>query len=357
MDQKLKTALEAATERVDPLLAAYLTKQTWPPTTRGDSPSLTGTVSHFILRGGKRLRPFLVYTGYQLLGGTQLANVDHLAAAVECLHAYFLIHDDIMDRSELRRNAPTVHTTYAAWARDRSIVNPDHVGTSFGILAGDLTQTYAFELARKVVAPPDVKDAIFDHLLKTTQQTIRGQVLDVSLSFQSPQSFADFEDVYALKTGFYSFANPLQLGALAAGSDEATLKMITDFALPAGVAFQITDDLLGLFGTPEQTGKDQGDLKEGKWTYVIFEALKRTSGADKATIERVFGNPAATPGAIDRALQVIDESGAREEARSEARKRTEQAKEQLAVFRVQNWHNPSIDILEELLAFILERSQ
>jgi geranylgeranyl diphosphate synthase type I len=252
------------------------------------------------LRGGKRLRAGLVATGYAARrGGSDFGGSVAVAVAVELLHAYFLIHDDWMDQDDLRRGGPTVH---AKLGRDFQSI---HLGDAAAVLAGD----YTLALATEVLARAKVSERrlvrLFGCFAQMQLDAIVGQQLDV-LSEDS-----DVAQIYRLKTASYTVLGPLRLGALLAGASVSESAALEDFAVPLGVAFQLKDDLIGVFDA-STSGKPLGsDIKAGKRTLLIQIAFERASPSGRRTLEGAFGNARAGQRALRGAIDVLESSGAR----------------------------------------------
>lgn len=253
-------------------------------------------------RGGKRLRPALVAVGYRVAeSDAPLELALEAGMALELLQAYFLIHDDWMDQDLERRGGPTVHTHLARRFHSSS------KGAAAAILTGD----YAVALATSVLADLDVPGRRLSSILHCFAEmqldAIAGQGLDVI------GRSGDLERTYQLKTASYTVRGPLVMGALLAGGPPPLLQTLERLSLPAGIAFQLRDDLLGVFGNPDRTGKQRGgDLKGGKRTLLIDHALRTTKDKDHALLQEVFGNPRATERQVERAIAVLESSGARQ---------------------------------------------
>jgi geranylgeranyl diphosphate synthase type I len=252
------------------------------------------------LRGGKRLRSSLVATG--LRAADERIALDpaiDAGVAVELLHTYLLVHDDWMDGDLVRRGGPSVHAQLARRFRSNKI------GDAAGILAGD----YAAALAAEALSRVDVAPARLPRLLACFAQmqldAVVGQQLDLLGS-------RDIETMYMLKTSSYTVRGPLQLGALLAGSSPRLATTLDRYAMPAGVAFQLRDDLLGVFGDPKLVGKPFGsDLKSGKRTLLLVEAERRARGPARSVLRRVVANPRASDVQLRRAVEVLESCGAR----------------------------------------------
>jgi geranylgeranyl diphosphate synthase type I len=257
----------------------------------------------YALRGGKRIRGALVMLGNEAAGGPGALDA---SVGIELLHAYLLIHDDFMDRDEVRRGGPTLHSSLARRAGA-------HIGGSVAILLGSLCQAWAYEL---VLAAPGRALEAAQVLTEALQDVIVGQALDLLAPLGPELPAAGVLDVQRMKTGSYSFELPLKLGATLAGASLEVLAALERYARPLGQAFQIADDLLGTFGAPEQTGKpNASDLREGKRTLLIARALETANAKDAAALRAGLGDPQAD---VEELRAILRRSGAVESARAEA---------------------------------------
>jgi geranylgeranyl diphosphate synthase type I len=257
-------------------------------------------LSDLCKRGGKRLRPALVMTGYRAAGGRGSALPLDVGVALELLQSYFLIHDDWMDGDLVRRGGPSVHALLSRRLRD------PHKGAASAILAGDYAAALALEVLSTLDVAPRRASALFASFAEMQLAAVTGQQIDLVGRAR------DIEAGYVLKTGSYTVAGPLKLGAILAGGSRQTLTVLDKVARPLGVGFQLRDDLLSSFGDPKRTGKPLGnDLKSGKRTVLLVEALRRARGAERAALLGVVGNAAAKAPELRRALSVLESSGAR----------------------------------------------
>ncbi len=271
-------------------------------------------------RGGKRLRAALVVVGQKAFERTRPARWDSAlacGAAVELLQSYFLIHDDWMDQDETRRGGPAVHAALTRKFRS------EHKGASSAILAGD----FLVALASKHFAAATQRSRQMPALMRCFADMQLAAVIGQQLDVVAKRPNA--ERVYELKTSSYTVTGPLTLGALLAGATRAKLNALAAFADPLGVAFQLRDDLLGVFGDPARTGKPAGnDLVAGKWTWLVENALSHGKPRHKRAIKAALGNPEATRAQLDDAHAALIDAGARDacEARiTELRAQSEQA--------------------------------
>jgi geranylgeranyl diphosphate synthase type I len=277
-------------------------------------------IRRLALRGGKRLRPALVVVG--LRSASPRAALDpalDAGVALELLHTYFLIHDDWMDGDRVRRGGPSVHVALAE--RFRS----EHKGNASAILAGDYAVALATDALSRIELPKASVREVFGAFAEMQLGAVAGQQLDMVGQGR------DVELGYALKTGSYTVEGPLKLGALLGGARSGTLEALARYARPAGVAFQLRDDLLSLFGDPAQTGKPlASDLMSGKKTLLLRLALRRAKPPERARIERVLGDPRAKEPALRSALSAIEASGAPELVEKRIAELSEQAVAQLS---------------------------
>ena len=226
--------------------------------------------------GGKRFRPALVTAAHDALGGTRSDAAAQVGAAVELLHTAFVIHDDVIDGDDLRRGRLNVSGTFHAYALASGAAPDDagEFGRTAGILAGDLALTAAIRAVATCGAPADVVHRLLDRFDVALHTTAAGELADVRLSLSVgtatlPESLTMEEQ----KTSDYSFALPLQAGALLAGADEDVLARLGEAGRMLGIAFQLVDDLLGVFGDPTRTGKSAtSDLRTRKQTPLLAHA-------------------------------------------------------------------------------------
>jgi geranylgeranyl diphosphate synthase type I len=257
----------------------------------------------FVRVGGKRLRPVVAHWAFVGAGGDPAdPRLVDLGAALELLHAFALVHDDVMDHTDSRRGAPTVHAAARARhaAGDR-IGDAGDFGDASAILVGDLAHAYADDLLRSA-----------DPALMPIWQELRvevnlGQYLDLEAAAAGDRSPATARAIARYKSGRYTIEHPLRLGAGLAG-DPALADALLAYGEPVGRAFQLRDDVLGCFGDPARTGKPVGsDIREGKATLLIAEAHARAGAADAARLDRELR---AVEPDTDAVLALIVESGA-----------------------------------------------
>ena len=273
------------------------------------------------LTGGKRFRAMFCYWGFGAVrppaDDAEETALVRAAAALELLHASALVHDDYMDASDTRRGRPSVHRAFTArhlaagWRGD-----PEQYGAAAAILLGDLLLSWADELLRTCGFPAEqVLDALrfFD---TTRSEVIGGQFLDVSVQARGAADVEQSMTVLRYKSAKYSVERPLHVGAALAGGSEGIVQTLTEYGVPLGEAFQLRDDLLGVFGDPEVTGKPAGDdLTEGKRTVLValaLEALRTTAPDAVKTLDESLGRR-LTGSEVAELQRVIVRSGAQAE--------------------------------------------
>jgi geranylgeranyl diphosphate synthase type I len=264
--------------------------------------------------GGKRLRPALLCWSFVEHGGGDPARVLGAGVALELVHTCALVHDDVLDRADERRGRPTVHARFAAdhARRDGAVGDSADHGRATAILLGDV----ALAAADGELLAADIDPAALRHahaaFTRLRVEVMAGQFLDVDAAARRETSRERSLRVATLKSARYSVGRPLELGALLAGADDAAGARMLAVGDPLGRAFQLRDDLLGVFGDPSVTGKPAAsDLAEGKRTLLVAEALARLDAAGQATLEAGLGDRTldATGAAALRGL--LEASGAR----------------------------------------------
>ncbi len=300
-------------DRVDKALAAFLAVQR--NRILAIDPALADVadaLEAFVLGGGKRLRPAFAYWGYRGAGGLDSDHVVSAVAALELVQASALIHDDLMDRSDTRRGEPAVHRRFAArhtragWRGAAA-----GFGDSAAVLLGDLALVWSDELLHSSgVELADLARArpVFDEM--RTEVTV-GQYLDVLTQATGDTSLERAGKVARYKSAKYTVERPLLLGAALAGAPAGLVAAYSEFGLPLGEAFQLRDDVLGVFGDPRVTGKPAGDdLREGKRTYLVAAAFAAAGPAERAELDGGLGDPGLDDDRVARLRAIIAGSGA-----------------------------------------------
>jgi geranylgeranyl diphosphate synthase type I len=269
-------------------------------------------LAEFTLRGGKRFRALLVLAGYHLATGKPPRPAIPAASAFEHFQTWMLVHDDIIDHSELRRGGPTLHRLFEReFSARQGLGSPEGYGAGIGITLGDLEEPFTVAALLEVpVAPARRMEAIREYV-RMTRETAYGQALDIrngSLPIAGVRE-ADVLAVHRYKTAMYTVAAPLRIGALLGGARPGLLADLESVGIDYGVAFQLRDDILGTGFDAGGSGKSANDLSEGKRTLLVVRAWSAADDAGRSSLSLVLGNPAATPDQLDAARAVIRATG------------------------------------------------
>ncbi len=331
MTEELRSMLDASSRQVDD----FITKL-FPDTVNQE---LREASMHLLSAGGKRLRPFLVLTSCELVGGEPDKAVP-FAAAIELVHNFTLIHDDIMDRDDLRRGVPTVHKIY---------------GTPMAILAGDTLFAKAFEALLRAsgdVPPRRLLKAI-EAVTKATFEVCEGQALDMEFSQRLRVSEREYMRMIEKKTAALMVAAS-EVGAIVGGGTSQKINRLRRAMRAAGLAFQMVDDILGLSADERKLGKPVGsDIREGKRTLITIYGLNRATREEREVIFRALGNSDATPEEIREAVGVLTRLGAIEYVSSMAEVYRQRARSELKKFNI---CSPRERLLA-LIDYIVERDR
>ena len=330
--------------RIETLLASERTR--W-AAVDSDLTDPLDALAGFVAAGGKRLRPAFCHWAYVGAGGADLAVTTDAGAALELLHTFALVHDDVMDDSPMRRGNPSIHAQFvdlhaaSGWRGESR-----RFGESVAILVGDLAFVYADLLLHGV---PDDAHRVFTELRIEVNV---GQYLDVKAGYDGYHERGRARRISVLKSGKYTVERPLHLGAALAGRLDELAPGLTAYGLPLGEAFQMRDDLLGAFGEPLLLGKPVGDdLREGKVTELVSAAREVASPAALAVLDRV-GAADLSDAEVRRVQEVLVETGARDAMETRIGQLTEAAIDALNGFDLAE---PATAELESLARYIAAR--
>ena len=307
------------------------------------------SLKELVFSGGKRLRPAFLHWAHVGAGGNpNSSKAIDVAAAIEMLHAFALAHDDVMDRSEARRGEPSIWQRFANLHEEhRWLGNSLHFGEAAAILVGDLAHVLADKLMSH--SSPIVLQLWEELRLEVNI----GQYLDVLSGAKGKFDHSSARKILEYKTGRYSVQRPLQLGAAVAGQYDELHKPLTDFGQPVGVVFQLRDDLLGVFGNAEMTGKPTGDdLREGKPTPLMAEAFAHASEQQRSILTKIGSNDLSEK-EISDIQEVVEETGAKSVIEQEIEELTDSALEILSTIRLEK---DASEALSELAHFVAYRT-
>ncbi len=303
---------------------------------KGNPKRLYDAAGHLIANGGKRLRPHMAIKSCQVLKG-KTSNAMPAASAVEMIHNFSLVHDDIMDNDEMRHGVPTVHKKF---------------GMSIAILAGDVLFSKAFQVIADSRLSANATAQLVSRLSKACVDICEGQLLDVKMAEERKiPSQTEYIAMIGKKTAAL-FDVSCAMGAICATNKTTDISNLSSFGRNLGIAFQITDDLIGVMGDPKITKKPVGnDLREGKKSLPILMAIRLAKGNDKKIILKSFGNPKISRKDLGKSVEVIRSLGIEQDVRKQALKYAEKAKKSLT-----KYSGPAKIELISLLDFVVKRN-
>ena len=303
---------------------------------KGNPKKLYDAAGHLIVNGGKRLRPYMVIRSCQILGGKS-STAMIAASAVEMVHNFTLVHDDIMDNDEMRHGVPTVHKKF---------------GMPIAILAGDVLFSKAFQIISESKLSPNANTHLISRLAKACVDVCEGQLLDIKMADEKRiPTEAEYIAMIGKKTAAL-FDVSCAMGAICATNKPKDISNLSDFGRNLGIAFQITDDLIGVMGDPKVTKKPVGnDLREGKKSLPILMAIKLAKNNEKKIILKAFRNSKISKKDLNKAVEVIRSLGIEEKVRNQALKYAEKSEKSLIKYK-----GTAKMELTALLDFVVKRS-
>ena len=326
-----------------------------------DVADLTGPV-RTLLQGGKRLRAGFAYWGWRAAGQDDHEGAISLAAAMEFFQAAALIHDDVMDDSETRRGQPAMHRALSrAHAERLWHGEPDRFGVAGAILAGNLCLGWCDDLFADSGLPPQALEAARPVFERMRGQLMAGQFLDIVTSMRPWHDLDDAEriersrHVITYKSAKYSIEHPLLIGATAGGASQHDLDALSRYGVALGVAFQLRDDVLGVFGDPDVTGKPAGDdLREGKRTVLIARTLAGADDVSSTQVDQWLGAPDLGTAEVEAFRELIISTGALEGVERDIAEGAAAARSALA--EASGVPEPARTVLAELIDLTTARS-
>jgi geranylgeranyl diphosphate synthase, type I len=306
---KPTTPDDIARRVTDELLAYFDAERV---TLEPEAQPLLDELESLVTSGGKRLRPRFCYWGHRAAGGADSAEIVRVGAALELLHTMALIHDDVMDRSDVRRSRASTFRALAelsAGVEHRG--DPKRFGASAAILTGLLGFALADRLFRSSGFDGPRMAAAADRYDRLRTTAIAGQYLDLLAAHRGDADEATARRIAVLKSGSYSVADPLVIGALLATDDDRVIAPLESYGLALGEAFQMRDDVLGTFGDEQKTGKGRdGDIREGKQTVLLAKARAAAGNEQRTILDTYVGNADASTAEIELVRRAIVDTGA-----------------------------------------------
>ncbi len=313
-----------------------------------------------LISGGKRLRAGFCYWGWRGAGGQDEEVAVQAAASLELFQAAALLHDDVIDDSDIRRGLPAAHRRFEALHRDEGWQgDPRRFGLAAAVLAGDLCLSWSAGLLSQAATglPTGRREAGRAVYEQMTTQLMGGQYLDVLTQARplGDDALERARRVIRFKTVRYTVEHPLHLGARLAGADAGLLDAYSAYAGTVGEAFQLRDDVLGVFGDPAMTGKPSGDdLREGKRTVLLALAHRAATGKQRTTLDALVGDPGLDREGVDAVREVLVSTGALAEVEQMIARLAEQGRAALVDAPVTQ---PARDVLRDLVDVATRRTR
>lgn len=310
-------------------------------------------VSH----GGKRLRAAFTYYSYLMFGGKDLSEITKTTIVPEILHSYLLAHDDFMDNADLRHGEPTLQKIYFDKEKNNPLaVDAKHFGNSMAVNIGDTMCHLALEIMTDSNFNPEFKIKAMKKIHRQFANTGYGQILDCYASLLNDVDEDYVLQVQYFKTGKYTYETPLHIGAILAGANDDDLEVLTKYAVPGGIAFQIQDDILGMFGDEQKLGKPaDSDMKEGKKTLLTIKAYEKANDEQKAILNNALGNVDATSEDLEAVRKIIIETGSLDYSKNKALELVAEAKKALEDNDKGNWVSDGRAFLDGVADYMINR--
>ena len=313
-------------------------------------------LGHFLLDSGKRLRPLFATIGFLGAGGELSPEIIKATSSLELVHVCALIHDDVMDASDTRRNAPAIHKQFEALHDSEHLHgSSSQFGVASAILLGDLALVWAAKALHESGAPSQNILRALPFYDEMRVELMAGQYLDMYEQALASESVERSLKVARFKSGKYSIERPLHFGAsLAPEFSAQVIESYSNYGLPLGEAFQLRDDVIGVFGDPEKTGKPAGDdLREGKRTVLVATTLSKVNVIQRTEFLQLFGRKDLDLSQIETLRSIIVETGALAELETIIEEMTFKAQNALATGGI----TPSaVALLEEMAIAATQRT-
>lgn len=316
------------------------------------SPFLFKTIKDFVLRPGKRIRPILFVIGYLGYAKKEAKNLYSSALSIELLHDFMLVHDDIIDKSDTRRGEPSMHETLNRYLKNSK--NAKFNGQDLTIVVGDIMYAMAIQAFLAINEDMQRKEIALKKFIEAAVYTGSGEFIELLYGIKEAGD-AKREDIYKIydyKTAYYTFSTPLTSGAILAGAKKDQVNKLFKYGIYLGRAFQIKDDILGLFCDEKKIGKSSfTDLREGKKTILIWYAYNNSTDKIKSTIKKILSKPGIDKNDLTLMRELIEETGALGYAKKEIKQLSSKA---LSISAACGMRKPCIELLNNYSQKLLE---
>jgi len=316
------------------------------------SPILFNNIKEFILRDGKRVRPILFIIGYLGFKNKPASGLYRSAISLELLHDFMLVHDDIIDKSGIRRGKPSMHALlnrHLAGCR-----NLKFNGQDLAILIGDVMYALALDAFLSVKEKPKHKELALKKLISAALYTESGEFIELLLEIKPIEQVTknDIYKIYDYKTANYTFASPLTMGATLAGAEHKEINKLLKYGMCLGRAFQIKDDIIGTFSESTDIGKSNlTDLAEAKRTLLIWYTYNNSDKKDKLTIRKLFSGKRAGKSELEKIREILFKSGSLDYAKTEIKCLLDKSEK---ILKSSKMHNNYCEALREFSRKILK---
>ncbi len=309
------------------------------------------------LRPAKRLRASFVYYSYRLFKNDKEEEILNASMSIELIHTALLMHDDFMDQDDTRRGLPTTHEYYKKYHSDKNFrFNSTHYGESMAVNIGDIALMNGFRILGESNFASNRKILALNRTLRGISNTAYGQAYDITLESLGIGSEKDITDIHHGKTAIYTYENPLHIGAILAGAKTKDLKLLSKYAIPGGIAFQLQDDILGLFGDTKKTGKPaHSDLRQGKMTLLIIKALENANKKQTEKLLKLWGKHGVTDTEANIARKIVIDTGSLDYSKKVSVKWAKKAQKAIPEMIKKGWNKESIDYLDGIAQYMVER--
>ena len=328
MSSEPKATLKSVRSAVEEELSIFLNRESaYLNSISSDLSPVSDSLTSFLLDSGKRLRPLFAYAGFAAAGGSLEKSAIRAMAALELLQACALIHDDLMDGSDTRRGKPSIHRHFeSVHVQEQLDGFAPQYGLSAAVLLGDLALVWSDQMLNTAGLTTEQFARVLPFYNEMRVELMAGQFLDIHEQTQKDTSVDRSMKIARYKSGKYTIERPLHLGAAMTSSSKEVTDALSAYGLPLGEAFQLRDDLLGVFGDPSVTGKPAGDdLREGKRTVLIAMTHERQSPAQLEICKKYFGKPDIDAEGVAILQEIIESTGARAELEATIERLTDEA--------------------------------
>lgn len=316
MSSEPKATLKSVRSAIEEELSIFLNREgTYLNSISSELSPVSDSLTSFLLDSGKRLRPLFAYAGFTAAGGAIDKSVIRAMAALELLQACALIHDDLMDGSDTRRGKPAIHRHFETLHIENQFAGlATQYGLSAAVLLGDLALVWSDQMLNSSSLSHEQFARVLPFYNEMRVELMAGQFLDIHEQTQKETSVDRSMKIARYKSGKYTIERPLHLGAAMTSASKEITEALSAYGLPLGEAFQLRDDLLGVFGDPNVTGKPAGDdLREGKRTVLIAMTHERQSASQSEMFKKHFGKPEISSDGVTILQEIIESTGAKAE--------------------------------------------